>query len=68
MKGKYQFLELMEEVLMMEKRDMTLKEIWDYAAKNGLDTKLVSVGKTPLNTMNSSICLLYTSPSPRDRG
>ena len=55
MRGKYQFLDLIEEVLKAEKRDMSLPEIWEYAEGNGLDKKLESVGKTPVNTMNSCI-------------
>jgi len=55
MRGKYQFLDLIEEVLKVENREMTLPEIWDYAVKNGLDQKLESTGKTPINTMNSCI-------------
>lgn len=55
MRGKYQFLDLIEEVLREEKRDMSLPEIWEYAEKAGLDQKLESTGKTPINTMNSCI-------------
>ena len=55
MRGKYQFLDLIEEVLKAEKRDMSLTEIWEYAKNNGLDKKLESTGKTPVNTMNSCI-------------
>ena len=55
MRGKYQFLDLIEEVLREEKRDMSLPEIWEYAEKSGLDQKLESTGKTPINTMNSCI-------------
>lgn len=55
MRGKYQFLDLIEEVLREENRDMSLPEIWEYAQKVGLDKKLGSTGKTPVNTMNSCI-------------
>ena len=55
MRGQYQFLDLIEEVLESEKRDMTLPEIWEFAVNNGLDKKLESIGKTPVNTMNSCI-------------
>ena len=55
MRGKYQFLDLIEEVLREEKRAMSLPEIWEYAEKVGLNKKLDSVGKTPVNTMNSCI-------------
>ena len=55
MKGKYKFLDLIEEVLRAENRDMSLPEIWEYAEKAGLDKKLQSTGKTPVNTMNSCI-------------
>ena len=55
MRGKYQFLDLIEEVLREENRDMSLPEIWEYAEKAGLDKKIESSGKTPVNTMNSCI-------------
>ena len=55
MRGQYQFLDLIEEVLTAEKRDMTMPEIWECAVKNGFDKKLESAGKTPVNTMNSCI-------------
>lgn len=51
----YQYLDLIEEVLRSEKREMTIPEIWETAQKKGLDKKLFSVGKTPKNTMNASI-------------
>lgn len=51
----YTYLELIEEVLRKEKCEMTISEIWKYALKMGLDRKLVSVGKTPENTINASI-------------
>ena len=55
MRGKYQFLDLIEEVLQKENKEMTLKEIWEKAVKTGLDKKLKSNGKTPIKTMNSTI-------------
>lgn len=51
----YNYLDLAEEVLNKEKRAMTVPEIWECAVKMGLDKKLVSVGKTPKNTLNASI-------------
>ncbi len=55
MRGSYTFLDLIEEVLKAEKHDMTLAEIWDVAVEKGLDSKLETKGKTPINTMNSCI-------------
>ena len=52
---KYSFLDLIEEVLRKEKRELTLKEIWEVAQKRGYSDKLESVGKTPVNTMNACI-------------
>ena len=52
---KYTYLDLIEEVLRKEKREMTLNEVWEVAVKRGLDEKLTSVGKTPVNTMNSCV-------------
>ena len=50
---RYTYLDLIEEVLRKEKREMTLKEIWNFAEKNGFTDKLETVGKTPINTMNA---------------
>lgn len=52
---RYTYLDLIEEVLRDEKREMTLKEIWMIAEKKGYDKKLLSVGKTPVNTMNACV-------------
>lgn len=52
---RYTYLDLIEEVLRKEKREMTLKEIWNCAEKNGFSDKLETVGKTPINTMNACI-------------
>ena len=51
----YTYLNLIEDVLRVEKKEMTLKEIWKVAQEKGFDKKLTSVGKTPVNTMNASI-------------
>ena len=51
----YTYLDLVEEVLRKEKCEMTIPEIWEYALKMRLDKKLISVGKTPENTLNASI-------------
>lgn len=52
---RYTYLDLIEDVLRNEKREMTLGEIWEVAEKKGLTKKLISVGKTPVNTMNACI-------------
>lgn len=52
---KYTFLDLVEQVLREEKREMTFKEIWEVAIEKGYDKKLASVGKTPINTMNACV-------------
>ncbi len=52
---KYTYLDLIEEVLRKEKREMTISEIWVVAVKKGFDKKLTSVGKTPIKTMNACI-------------
>ena len=41
-----------------------LKEIID----NSVDEFVMGAGKTIEITLKDNICLLYTSPSPRDRG
>ena len=55
MRGDYHFLDLMEAVLVSENRDMTLSEIWEVACQKKLNKKLASVGRTPINTMNSCV-------------
>ena len=52
---RYTYLDLIEEVLRVEKREMTLREIWEFAEKEGYSKKLMSIGKTPVNTMNACI-------------
>ena len=52
---RYTYLDLIEEVLRKEKREMTLIEIWEVALKLGYSDKLESVGKTPVNTMNACV-------------
>ena len=51
----YTYIDLMKEVLTINKRPMKINDMWDFACKEGLDQKLFSVGKTPKNTM--SACL-----------
>lgn len=51
----YNYLDLAEEVLRKEKCEMTIPEIWECALQMKLDKKLISVGKTPKNTLNASI-------------
>ena len=52
---RYTYLDLIEEVLRYEKREMTLGEIWKVKEKSGYSKKLMSIGKTPVNTMNACI-------------
>lgn len=54
-RDRYTFLDLIVEVLTIEKREMTSSEIWQCAKNMGLDQKLSSTGKTPQNTVNSCI-------------
>lgn len=51
----YNYLDLAEEVLKKEKREMSISEIWAHALKMGLDKKLISIGKTPKKTLSASI-------------
>ena len=51
----YTYLDLVEEVLRVEKKDMTSGEIWHTALEKGLDKKLFSVGKTPQKTLYAII-------------
>ena len=39
-----------------------------YAARWGWDVDGESVGEAPVRGTENKTCLLYTSPSPRDRG
>lgn len=52
---RYTYLDLIEEVLRKEKREMSLGEIWETSKQLGFDKKLDSIGKTPVNTMNACI-------------
>jgi hypothetical protein len=52
---RYTYLDLIEDVLRKEKREMTLKEVWEIAEKNDYTLKLNKIGKTPINTMNACI-------------
>lgn len=52
---RYTYLDLIEEVLRKEKREMSLGEIWEISKQLGFDKKLDSIGKTPVNTMNACI-------------
>ena len=61
---RYTYLDLIEEVLRYEKREMTLGEIWKVAEKSGYSKKLMSIGKTPVNTMNA--CLRKHIENPRN--
>ena len=58
-----------EEVLFVgtaeaEHTEMYLKAIWHIAEK-GDEVKISTIAKR-LNVRQPSVCLLYTSPSPRD--
>ena len=46
---RYTYLDLIEEVLRSEKREMTLGEIWEVAEEKGYSKKLMSIGKTPVS-------------------
>ena len=61
---RYTYLDLIEEVLRSEKREMTLGEIWEVAEEKGYSKKLMSIGKTPVNTMNAFFCILFHLPLP----
>ncbi len=52
---RYTYLDLIEEVLRTEKHEMTLGDIWKIAEQKGYSKKLISIGKTPVNTMNACI-------------
>jgi hypothetical protein len=45
------FLELAEQVLKDEKRQLTANEIWTLATEKGYDKQLNSEGKTPWQTL-----------------
>lgn len=47
----YTFLDMTKEVMEMEKRPLTVAQIWKYGEINNLTDKIGSKGKTPLNTL-----------------
>ena len=52
---RYTYLDLIEEVLRSEKREMTLGRYGKLLKKKDIVKKLMSIGKTPVNTMNACI-------------
>lgn len=51
----YTFFELAQDVLEYAKKPLSISEIWNIAIELGLDKKLASSGKTPINTLSARI-------------
>jgi hypothetical protein len=62
---KFTFLDLAEEVLKQAGVPMTIEETWAFAQKNGLATKLASVGKTPWQTLGARLYMDLKDPKTR---
>jgi len=52
---EYTFFKLAQDVLEYVKRPLSVSEIWQTAMELGLDKKLSSSGKTPVNTLSARI-------------
>ncbi|MGL4739895.1 MAG: winged helix-turn-helix domain-containing protein [Sarcina sp.] len=53
----YSFIDLITEVLNLEKVPLTAEEIWNIGLSRGLVQKVGTKGKTPIKTLNAR---LYT--------
>lgn len=51
----YTFLDMTKEVMEMEKKPLTVAQIWKYGEINNLTDKIGSKGKTPLNTLQARL-------------
>lgn len=51
----YTFFELAQDSLKYANKPLSISEIWDTAVELGLDKKLSSSGKTPVNTLSARI-------------
>lgn len=49
----YTFLNLIKDVMEMEKKPLTVSQIWKCGEKHGLTDKVGSKGKTPINTLQA---------------
>lgn len=52
---EYTFFKLAQDVLEYTNKPLSISEIWDTAVELGLDKKLSSSGKTPVNTLSARI-------------
>ncbi len=52
---EYTFFKLAQDVLEYAKKPLSVSEIWQTAMELGLDKKLSSSGKTPVNTLSARI-------------
>ena len=51
----YTFLDMTKEVMEMEKKPLTVAQIWKYGEINNLTDKIGRKGKTPLNTLQARL-------------
>lgn len=47
----YTFLDMVKDVMEIEKKPLTVAQIWKSGEKHNLRDKIGSKGKTPLNTL-----------------
>ena len=53
----YTFLNLIKDVMEIEKKPLTVSQIWKCGEKHGLIDKVGSKGKTPINTLQARLYL-----------
>lgn len=51
----YTFLNMAKEIMEMEKRPLTISQIWKYGESQNLTDKIGSKGKTPINTLQARL-------------
>lgn len=63
--AKFTFLDLAETVLIQAGVPLTSDEIWEFAQKNSLHTKLSSAGKTPWATIGARLYMDSKEPQTK---
>ena len=61
----YSLNDMAEEILKESDTYLSAYEIWDMACKHGLDSKLTSIGKTPLSSLSVALSRNAKSKKPK---